>query len=54
MPLDSGRPWEDILYQEFDAQLMIENAEFIYLFAVGAVLILSLVLYNKFGKVKEQ
>lgn len=54
MPLDCCRLWKGILYQEFDAQPMIENTELIYLFAVGAVLILALVLYNKFGKVKDQ
>ena len=54
MHLGDGRRWKGILYQEFDAQPMIDNAEFIYLFAAGAILILSLILYNKFGKVKEQ
>ncbi len=33
---------------------MIEFNELYYLFAAGAILIVALVAYNKFGKVKDQ
>ncbi len=33
---------------------MIEFSELLYVFAAGAILIVALVAYNKFGKVKDQ
>ena len=43
-----------ILYQEFNAPPMIEFGELFYLFAAGAILVVALIAYNKFGKVKDQ
>jgi hypothetical protein len=33
---------------------MIEFNELFYLFGAGAVIVIALIAYNKFGKVKDQ
>ena len=43
-----------LIIGEAQCSCMIDLTEFLYLAIAGAVLIVALIAYNKFGKVKEE